>query len=98
MNDISAARHAAAETAYQEFEFDEGCSPEATGGWEDDGLGNFTRTLFIVDQENPSGDTVKGQFNVSFEAGSVVPDQVWATQNGNDIGRIVTRTARAPGM
>jgi hypothetical protein len=87
MTDINAARRAAVETAYQEFEFADGCSPEAEGGWEDDGLGNFTKPLFLLDPEDASRDTIKAHFHVSFEAGSIIPDQVWATQDGNDIGR-----------
>lgn len=99
MTDIAATRRAAAEAAYQEFEFAEGCSPEAEGGWEDDGLGNFTKTLFLLDPEDASRDTLKAHFHVSFEAGSTIPDQVWATQGGNDIGRPApVRNSASPRM
>jgi len=88
MTDISNQRHAAADLAYQEFEFDEGSVPEADGGWEDDGFGNFTKPIYLADTENPEAPTVKGSFNVSFDAGSAVPSQVWATLDGNDLGRM----------
>lgn len=87
MHDIDKQRLASAETAFEEFEFDESSVPEETGGWESDGLGNYTRVLFLPNLEDASGPTVKGQFNVSFDVGSVVPDHVWASLDGQDIGR-----------
>ncbi|MCS4089382.1 hypothetical protein [Rhizobium sp. BK176] len=85
--ELSNLRRSTADQAYLDFEFDEGCAPEADNGWEDDGLGNFTKTLFIPNQDDPAGPTLKGVFNVTFDPGSVVPDSVWATLDGNDIGR-----------
>lgn len=95
MHDIDIQRFAAAETAFDEFEFDERSVPEETGGWESDGLGNYTKVLFLPNLDDASGPTVKGQFNVSFDVGSIVPDQVWASLDGQDIGKRPL-SARAP--
>jgi hypothetical protein len=85
--ELSNLRRSTADQAYQDFEFDEGCAPEAADGWEDDGLGNFTKAIYIANPDDADGATLKGVFNVAFDAGSVVPDSVWATLDGNDIGR-----------
>jgi hypothetical protein len=85
--DLSKLRRSTAEQAYQDFDFDDGFSPDADGGWEEDGFGHFTKALFIPNQDDPDGATLRGVFNVTFELGSVVPDSVWATLDGNDIGR-----------
>lgn len=86
MTNTYTARIAAAETAYKDFEFDEGFSPEASGDWEHDLFGNFTRVIFLPEAEDASTDTVNGQFIVSFPADSLVPLQVWATLKDKDIG------------
>jgi hypothetical protein len=86
VSELSKLRRSTAEQSYLDFEFDDGCSPDAANGWEDDGLGHFTKTLFIASQDDPDGPTLKGVFNVTFELGSVIPDSAWATLDGNDIG------------
>lgn len=93
---LSDLRRTAAEEAYQEFDFDEGCTPVADSGWDDDGLGNLSKILFIADQDNPDGPSLKGVFDVTFEDGSATANVVWATLDGNDIGRRPVASAAAP--
>jgi len=86
MTDIHTARRAAADLAYEEFQFLDGCAPETQNGWEDDGLGTLTRAIFVPDADNPAGPTLHGVFSVSFMGDSETPSDIWATVDGEDIG------------
>ena len=88
MLDISDKRFKIAEGIFKSFEFNDGCIPEATDGFEDIGDDHFVRAIFIKDDENPDEPTTKGYFNIRFPTGSIVPEDVWATVDGHDIGKV----------
>jgi hypothetical protein len=96
LTSLSDLRITAAEAAYQDFDFDVGCTPDADGGWEDDGLGQLSKVLFVPDEDNPHGPTLKGVFSVTFDEGSATANSVWATLDGNDIGRRPVAITPAP--
>lgn len=85
MKDIYEVRLAAAEKAYQEFEFARDFWPSSAGEWSAIGS-NFTRTVSIVyDAEEDY--YREGEFGVSFPADQAIPDQLWSTLGRLDISR-----------
>lgn len=87
MSDISSNRFELAEGFFQDFEFVDWCILEASSGFEDGGDDHFVKAIFISNDENPDKPTAKGYFNVRFAPGSIVPEDVWATLDGHDLGK-----------
>jgi len=62
-------RHAAAELAFEQADFD-GLTVAAMNGWEDDGDDRYTRVVFFENGDNPS---MKMQFSLDFHPGTAIP-------------------------
>jgi hypothetical protein len=86
------SRKVAADNAFENFEFLDGCEPEASDGWADDGTGEFVRAIYIRNPDSLDGVTQKGFFVVRFNDNDPTPSEVYAHVEGCDIGAPAVKT------
>ena len=88
LDNIDVSRRASADAAYNAFDFGNGITPVDAGGWlYFSGACEWNRTVFCTDSEEPGSDSFTVNFTVVFETASSVVEEVWASLNGNLIGK-----------
>jgi len=78
------ARREAADELYEGFDF--GWQVKDANGWEFDDFSNeWTRVVFLENEDQPGGDSVKGSFTVHFDPGTADPNHAYANVQGTVI-------------
>lgn len=86
MSDLDTQRRINADALYEAYDFS--CVVADAGGWQDDGLGELTKTVFF-EPDVAGGDTIKGHFTVQFaDSESAMPSDAYGMIAGQLAGKL----------